>query len=100
MKKTVKKLVKDAKGKVVGFVPHIPPGCGFDNGSKYLEDILAGEATSMMQKFMEPYLRDMFAGHALGGLLAFGCPDSAERLVAKWAYTYADAMMEARKAKK
>lgn len=47
-------------------------------------------------------LRDLFASHALTGLLAFSPPEIAGQMdprpAARDAYLYADAMMEARKA--
>ncbi len=47
----------------------------------------------------EPTLRDHIAMAALTGILAYGSRTADADTDAKWSYVYADAMLEARKAK-
>lgn len=63
-----------------------------------------GYATTMpviREQPVEMTLRDYFAGMALMGSIAFPTPgqEKIPENAARWAYIYADAMLEARKAK-
>lgn len=51
------------------------------------------------QKIPELKLRDLFAMHALNGMIINANVPGKESDFARWAYEYADAMLEARKEK-
>ena len=76
-----------------------------DNGGPaFPSDMLIGHAVTASKPFSGMTLRDWFAGQALAGLAGRNFSDGSDfmhregpEIAAEWAYSFADAMIEARK---